>query len=291
MIEHYFATARERYRILRERRAGAPAPWTTDPVFKEWRFCNVHRENDKTTAWFRTHVRNPLPDLLSEDPNVHPETDGLLRMVMATVAFRWFNRIETGERIKDLLLNGWDSTVARKRLRGVSPVVTGAYIIKGRDGMPKLDGVLACIDDAQRMLPSMIRGWGDSLHGAWKDLQDIPYLGRFMAYEIVSDLRWTPVLDMADDIHTWANAGPGCARGLGRIFYQDKWKFNRNSRVDQIVMLELMREILECSKDPQYWPQNWQPWEMREVEHWACEFDKYCRVAHDGERMKQRYHS
>jgi len=38
----------------------------------------------------------------------------------------WFCRIETGERIKDLLLNGWSTQEARRRLTGVRPLVTGA---------------------------------------------------------------------------------------------------------------------------------------------------------------------
>jgi hypothetical protein len=38
----------------------------------------------------------------------------------------WFCRMETGERIKDLLLNGWNTQEARRRLAGVRPLVTGA---------------------------------------------------------------------------------------------------------------------------------------------------------------------
>jgi hypothetical protein len=64
--------------------------------------------------------------------------------------------------------------------------------------------------------------------------------------------------------------------------------FNRHNREDQETMREIMSLILEASKDPDYWPQEWLPWEMREAEHWACEFDKYQRAA-NGERMKRRY--
>jgi hypothetical protein len=51
----YFALARERESIRRGRLAGALPPWTHDPIFRQWRFCNVHRENDRTTIWFRDH--------------------------------------------------------------------------------------------------------------------------------------------------------------------------------------------------------------------------------------------
>jgi hypothetical protein len=50
--DQYFATAREREHIRIKRMAGEPYPWSDDPVFRDWRFCNVHREHDKTTEWF-----------------------------------------------------------------------------------------------------------------------------------------------------------------------------------------------------------------------------------------------
>lgn len=291
-IQHanaYFATARERYRIMLAKNAGQPrAEWTTDQIYKEWRFCCVHREDDRTTAWFRENIRKPLA--------TQAQSPIAFRSVQACIAFRWFNRIETGEIIKDLLLGRWNTEEARRRLTGVAPVVTGAYIIKGLDGMSKLDGILACIDKAFTMLPPMVAQWmqgqatGNSLgtlHAAWEDLLTVPYLGKFMAYELVSDLRWD-VLTKATDINTWANAGPGCTRGLGRAVSGDLEQFSYGSASSQLVMLNVMRQLLEMSRDAAYWPSEWKPWEMREVEHWSCEFDKYCRVQ-GGERMKRRY--
>ena len=277
-IDKYFATARERYKIKLKRDAGEQPPWTTDDHFRAWRFCQVHREDDKTTVWFRENVRSKL--------------EGLAQ-VEATIIFRWFNRIETGERIKDLLLEGWDSGEARRRLTGVNPVVTGAYIIKCADGLSKLDGILQCVDNARLYLPRFVQTWNDqircnqsSLFSAWKDLKTLHFMGGFTAYEVVSDLRWG-ILRNAGDILTWANAGPGCARGLGWVVAGDSDTFNTGP-ANQKVMLDLMKEILKLSRDPQYWPQDWKPWEMREVEHWCCEHDKYMR-AWSGERLKRRY--
>lgn len=270
--EGFFDTARERYTIKLKREAGEKWPWTDDPQFRQWRFCHVHREDDRTTVWFRENVRKHL--------------DGL-DAVRATVAFRWFNRIETGKLIVDLLVDQWDTEEARRRLQGVAPVVTGAYIIKGYDGYSKLDGVLKCIDEAFPRLPAMVERWGGSLEQAWKDLRTINYLGGFMSYEVVSDLRWCGFLEGADDIITWANAGPGCARGLSWAVDGKIGRFGCSTR-DQQTMLPLMMELLAMSKHEIFWPQEWKPWEMREVEHWSCEFDKYCR-ARSGESMKRRY--
>ena len=270
LADQFFATARVRYLMMERRAAGQPAPWTEDPIFAAWRFCNVHREHDRTTAWFRENVRSKLHGL---------------HVVKATVAFRWFNRVETGELIKDLLLKKWNSETAHSRLYNVEPVVTGAYIINGEPGYTKLNGVLNCIDRALPMLDEM---WpemrGRSLETVWGHLRTIPYLGPFMAYEVVSDLRWTDAVNPTDRM-TWAVPGPGCTRGLSRVATGNVDTFTRSQR-GMTEMSELMAWLLEESKNE--WPSEWTPWEMREVEHWACEFDKYQR-AKEGSRLKRRY--
>ncbi len=279
----FFATARERYQIKLNREKGQPWPWTADPVFQEWRFCNVHRENDKTTIWFRVNVREPI---------MRHSYDSLdkaaLRLVEGTIIFRWFNRIETGEIIKDLLLEGWDRAEARRRLENVRPLVTGAYMIKTLTDFNKLDGILESVDVARRMVPSMIPTWGNSLEEAWEDLKEIPYLGPFMSYEVISDLRWTPILDKATDIMTWANFGPGGTHGMGRVISGNPKQYNRGSATHQAEIRLAMIQLLEMSKIPMYWPQHWPKWDARTVEHWSCEFDKYCRATL-GERMKRKY--
>jgi hypothetical protein len=272
-LNEFFATAREREQI-RLRRVAGETHLTDDPIFQQWRFCNVRREDDKTTVWFRENVRSKLSGL---------------PVIEATVAFRWFNRIEVGERIVDLLLNitnGWDRDEARNRLENVRPVTNGAYIVSSPTGFSKLDGVLQMIDDSFDMLEGLSDDWGPSLEEAHRSLLEIPFMGRFIAYEVVTDLRWTDVLQHADDINTWASAGPGCARGLGRVVADDPRLYNYGTNGGQSQMLGLMREILDRSRKE--WPASWPRWEMREVEHWLCEFDKYER-ARNGERLKRRF--
>jgi 5-hmdU DNA kinase, helical domain len=263
-VDRFFAYARERYNIHLKRAAGVPAPWTTDRVLREWRFCNVFREDDKTTAWFREQVRNPL------------RWDR--KVIMATIAFRWFNRVDVGERLLPVFLaDGWDERAARRLLRGwITPLVTGAYIVKTPPGMKKLDGICACLARAGELsLLGCV-----SLEEAHRRVLAVPYLGNFMAYEVVTDLRHTAYLEFAPDINTWANPGPGAARGLGHVFGAA-----RGPRKEQIQHMCL---LLEASRDEKYWLRNWPAWELREVEHTLCEYDKYVR-ARNGERLKRRY--
>lgn len=271
----YFRLARERWTIHQKRLRGEPPPWTADPILARYRFCNVFREDDKTTAWFRSKVRDPLRN----SP----------RVLLATVAFRWFNRIETGEAILPWLLGDWDPEAVRHTLAGRQPITTGAFMVKTPPGLNKLDGLLQCIDnvrqDQDRLLARIHEG--SSLQSAWFLLREFPYLGNFMAYEIVSDLRHTKLMEHALDIDRWACAGPGCARGLGWVLEGEPARFSYNSDVQQEEMCSWMREIVYRSTLPRFWPKDWPKWEMREAEHWSCEVWKYVRCRDYGQPPKQ----
>jgi len=283
--EHFFLTARERERIRRKRLAGEPRPWTLDPIFNQYRFTNVHREHDKTTIWFRENIREPLCANWREGV----DADERVRLVEATIIFRWFNLISTGEIIKDLLTDdGWDTEEARRRLKDKRPVVTGAFMVHSPIGYNKLDGLLAAIDWARPKLPAMVARWGLSQEEAHRDLRTLDNMGSFSAGEVIWDLRWTPILDKAHDINTWVNAGPGCARGLGYILDNNPAMYNYGSKYHQIEMLALMRQLLDASRLEENWPHEWDPWELHEVEMWLCEYAKY-RSAMVGGQLKRRF--
>lgn len=84
-VEEYFRDARERHAIYLRRRAGMQKPWTNDPVLRDYKITNVFRELDKTTVHLRELVREPLRD--------HP------LVIPATVLYRWFTLISTGDTI------------------------------------------------------------------------------------------------------------------------------------------------------------------------------------------------
>ena len=294
-VEKFFALAKERQTIFLKKESGAPRPWTDDAIFNHFKFTNVFREQDKTTKWFRTYVRDQLRD--------KPE------VLLATVLFRWFNRIEMGDFIFRTTLQEWEGRTPfdffladgnGKQLEDVlrlfnpkGPWVTGAYLITSKPGMDKLAGMCSIIEDFyhnrgtdvdwQEVAQDCLENRGNiTLEQVWKWLKNIPFQGPFHSYEVVTDLRHTALLDHAPDINTWANAGPGAQRGLARIHGREL-----NSRVKATQAVEEMRELLALSYSSMFWPRNddFPNWEMRDVEHWLCEFDKYMRVYEsNGER-------
>lgn len=281
LVDEYFRTARERYSIKLKRERGLPAPWTTDPVLSGHRFCNVHREDDRATVWLRDHIREPMRD-----------QEGVL---FGICAFRFFNRIETAE---VLVKNGlhipqyWNPVAAEGLLKDLSPIVGGAYVVHTPNnmGLNKLQGVIYmlnhvrpdCVDMEKRIAGA------NSMETAVTLLQVYPSVGKFVAYQIAADLRYTWVLENATDIMTWAQIGPGSSKGLGWVFFEDPSRFSYSSARDTVEAQAYMRELLGCSTSNEYWPPEWPAWDMQTVQNWLCEFSKY-RAGLRGERLKRKY--
>lgn len=275
----FFAYARARQEIMIRRACGESPPWTRDPVLSKYRFCNVFREDDRTTVWFREHVREKLTEE---------------QQLFAAVTFRWFNRVTTGEvLVQHRLLEEWDSSLARSVLCNLHPLVTGAFVVKTPNGMSKLNGLVWCIEHVwarrEELLAELTRHRpsGRALRAAHTLLRTLPFLGSFMAYEVVTDLRHTSLLDEASDIQTWAAMGPGAARGLARLLGLPLKHWNYTSPVAQEEMLAHARELLELSRDRRFWPEDWRQWEMRDIEHSLCEWDKFERARLGEGRPKQ----
>ena len=282
-IKDFFAYAVERENIRISKDAGWDGPWTEDPILQRFRFCNVFREDDKTTRWFRENVRDPLRD--------KPE------VALMTIAFRWFNRIEVGELLLPMLQSGiWDPGYAEHKLRphvaAGGKTCTGAYMIRTPAGKDKLTGVLELIEGA-RGTAEKLADYGlvhrlQLLEHAHKTVCETWLLGPFLAYEIVTDLRHTHILEHSVDIDTWASPGPGAARGTSWLHFDCRDRVGYGSRKGKELAMKTMRDIVQLSRNDLLWPWPERPWEMREAEHTLCEYDKI-RRAREGQRLKRNY--
>ena len=280
--EGYFAFLRERYRILLRRREGLPPPWTDDEVLRAWRFCNVRREDDRVTTWFRDRVRGPLAD----DP----------RVLFAVVAFRWFNTIETGEAIRPWLMGDWDRDAVLDALDAAivagRHVFTGAFMISSAPGKPKHVDVLDNLGWLRDNLLVDGRATDETprtSEGMMRHLLRVPFLGNFSAYQAVVDLQQTYLLRDSADRQTFTVAGPGCAKGIGLCLRDDPGWFRYGSRADQTAMTRTMIDLRGRSlASSELWPIEWPPFELSDVENGFCEYAKW-RTGHSGLRLKRRF--
>lgn len=270
----------ERHRIYLKKVAGEPAPWTTDAVMQNYRFCNVFRELDKVTAWLRENWREPYADspqlwiamCLARQVN-WPET-------LAEIGFP--DKTYDAQAIRRAL--------EKRKDRG-DKVYTGAYMISAPAGefagMAKPQYTAEVVVGA----PWNARAEFDAMFAnnrqptlqevhAW--LRQFRGWGDFMAYEVVTDLRHTRYLRNAPDINTWAVAGPGAIRGLNRLHGRP---FKKG--MTQAQAGDEMRELLALSKKnlPDFVPAL----ELREIEHSLCETDKWLRMQLGQGTLRAKY--
>ncbi len=281
-VAEYFRTARERYRIMLRRDNDERSPWSTDPIFRNWFFCNVFREDDKVTRWIKKHIREPHRN----DPCVF----------WMMVAARLFNKISTLEILVNAGLfkdgDSWDRSQAEALLENVKPLTGAAYVIctPSGVGMNKLQGCLKLIADARVdnfRRTQFITPGATPQEDVWNMILEADCFGPFMAYEVVTDLTHTYLLENAPDKMTWANPGPGACLGLSRLVGET---VSYGSKAARDGAISCMIKLLErCRTEECHWPAHWPAWDMRTVEHWLCEHSKWCRVRFDGSRMKRKY--
>jgi hypothetical protein len=285
----------ERHRIYLKRAAGEPKPWTNDPILRDYKFTNAFRELDRGTVWLRENFLEPHRYDHREgcawytcDPEDEQCDCGLGGLIAFNICwYRMFNWWGTGAFL------GWQTDwnveeITKKledRLANGHQVFTGAHIVYSPPGFGKIDAIAKVCADlyhvcvAAGALETCCRE-DRSLQVVFETLKTVHCVGGFLAYEMVSDMRHTRLLEDATDIMTWANPGPGAQRGLRRL--------ERASRPDRNA-IESMRTLLTRSYGMGMLP-DWVPaLEMRDIEHSLCEFDKYCRVKFGEGQPRSRF--
>jgi len=269
LLRNFYYWISERHAIYQRRVNGEPGPWTGNPVLRAYKFTNPFRENDRDTIWMRQNWTGPNED------------QPLEIQLFNCAFFRMFGGIDF------LAEHGyvyqWDpvrtKSLATKVMGEGRKAFTGAYIITNQGiSMPKqnmvVDMFLQPIWDARERLLEVARN--NSLQQLHRAFRDYPGFGGggFMAYEVVTDLNYTPVLRNATDRFTWANAGPGAKRGLNRLVHRDLQKPIKNEIANMWMkdLLRLAPEFLEPHVPLAHV-------DMRCIEHSLCEWDKFQRVS------------
>ena len=264
----------ERQRIyLRRFERDEPAPWTDDPVLRDYHFCNVHRELDRGTQFY-------LEEIVGEGTDED--------VLFNTILYRFFNRIKTYQRIgKFTNLTTFDPEEVTKILLDYEErhsLFSSAYRVttqKWADSDSKAENIILGIirDDvlenwnsyADRVLSA------ESMEAAFDVLTEINGVGDFLAYEIVTDLTYD-VLDFSEN--DFVNVGPGAASGLITIFGDtDEENIYWLQENQDWIFPELNREFpyLDCKPELT----------LRDFEHSLCEYRKYIGVKYKDEHRRK----
>lgn len=273
-VKRFFDFMNERHAIYLRRAAGEEFPWTNDPILQKYKFTNIYRELDKGTVWNREKIREPYND--------HPE------LFFNLAAYRCYNLESTQAALG--FIENYDAGSVVSKLHKLSnagmKVFTGAYVITGTlqdeegnypDKVTQVFGIM--LNQLWNRRVELEPQPGDTLHSAFTRIAHaVKGMGKFITYEIISDLRWTRYLNTASDIMEWANPGPGAKRGMLRLMgaqIMHRWEYSMPVPSDTEI-IAAMQHLLKVS--PDYLAEWMDPLEMREIEHSLCEWDKHERV-------------
>jgi hypothetical protein len=265
-VKHFFWFLQERESIRLKKARGEPYPWTTDPILQKFKFTNVKREHDRTTAL-----------LIKEfyDPHFNaPREQILLNCAIA----RYFGTIEFMRAV------GWQETfnpdylisVAAQRKQTGERVFTGAYmVLAGKvKGVPKHESVvrefLADLWKHREILCYGFDQWR-LFHELLTEVHGFGGSG-FMAKELMLDTRLTSFWPKPPvDRNFWTPVGPGSMRGAARILgYTDKRKLSPEQTRDVCLDLFSIRH--------KFLPRDFVKLELTDIQFQLCEHDKHQRV-------------
>jgi hypothetical protein len=243
----------ERHKVWERRNSGEPWPWTEDEVLQKWKFTNVYRELDTGTIALRR--------LLDGVENAE-------MIVWTTIWYRLFNWQAHADHFEEPPQPAELYRYLRSAHKTGMKIFTSAHMTTGVLFEDKVETYIRASQEAYESRSKVLEvvRRTRSMEATFKELLGLYMVGGFVAYEIACDFRFN--LCEFTDRNDWCNIGPGAKRGLRRL--------GLPVTLDGIKSIQVPNpgEFL---------------WELREIEHSLCEFDKYERTRTGQGRPRQKY--
>ena len=212
----YWYFACERQNIFFKKLNGEDAPWTNDKILQEYKFCNSYRVNDRVSQYLLKNV--------IYNGKKYSYGDMIFRIVL----FKLFNKESTWELLvnsfSDITLDTFDfnkySLVLKEAKDRGEVIYNDAYISCANKAFGynnKHDNHLALLEKMffeDRLQDKIIEC--KNMEEAFNIIKSYPLIGNFMAYQLVTDINYSDVVDFSEDEFTVA--GPGSLRGIKKCF-------------------------------------------------------------------------
>ena len=268
----YWRFAVERQNIFFKRLRRSAPPWSTDPIFRTFKFCNAYRASDRVSQF--------LIDSVIYSGNQEPA-----EVLFRTIFFRLFNRSETWlylkARLGDISLTDFNPTryaqLLTERHSTGARIFGGAFILCANKAFgfdQKHQNYLALLnkmfltDRLQRHLLG-----ARSLDRIYELLRSYPLIGTFMAYQIAIDLNYSDAINFSENSFTMA--GPGAERGIKKCFES----IGGYSPQDVIYHM-VSHQHSEFERLGLTFKSLWgRPLHAIDCQGLFCEVDKYSRIA------------
>lgn len=269
----YWYFACERQNIFWKKLSGKEAPWTDDPILQSFKFCNSYRVNDRVSQYLLKNVIYNGKQYNNED------------MIFRILLFKIFNKEETWEL---LLKNFGDITLSNFNFKDYSKVLENALLSgikiyndayiscanKAFGYNRKHDNHLALLDKIFNIDKAHLKIINaKTMKEGFDILKNYPLIGNFMAYQLVTDINYSAVVNWKEDEFTVA--GPGSLRGINKCFI-DKGKMS-NEDIIRYMYEHQDEEFERLNLD--FKKIGNRPLQLIDCQNIFCELDKYCREA------------
>lgn len=269
----YWYFACERQNIFLKKLNNLHAPWTDDEILRTYKFCNSYRVNDRVSQYL-------LKNVIYNNKKYTKET-----MLFRIILFKLFNKESTWELLlenfNDITLENFDqskySNVLKNALNNGVKIYNDAYIScankafgydKKHDNHLALLNKMFVVDKVQNKILEC-----KTMKEAFNIIRSYPLIGNFMAYQLVTDINYSDIVNWQENEFTVA--GPGSIRGIKKCFV------NKGNMTDE----EIIKYMYE-NQDKEFKRLNLnfkriinRPLQLIDCQNIFCELDKYLRVA------------
>ncbi|MFN6563298.1 MAG: nucleotide kinase domain-containing protein [Nostoc sp. ChiSLP01] len=275
IFDTYWRFAAMRQEVFFNKINNLPPPWTSDPIINTYKFCNAYRASDRVSQYL-------IKNVIYDGNRSKNEEEVIFRILL----FKIFNKIETWEYLEKQLgeyirLSNFDfnvySNILQEAMNLRYVIYTSAYMSCASKEFgydKKHQNHLALIDKMvvqDRVVNSIIKA--KSFEAIFQIIQEYPLLGKFMAYQLATDINYSEIINF--DENSFTIAGPGAERGINKCFIDTAGKTYTD-------IIHWMTENQE--KEFQRLGLNFQslwgrPLQAIDCQNLFCETDKYCRAA------------
>ena len=275
IFDTYWRFAAMRQEVFFNKLKNVRPPWTSDPILNTYKFCNAYRVSDRVSQYL-------IKNVIYDENKSQNEEEVLFRILL----FKIFNKIETWEYLESkigdyITLSNFDlegySNILQEAMNIGYVIYTSAYMSCASKEFgydKKHQNHLALIDKMvvkDRVINRIVKA--KSLEEIFHILESYPLLGKFMAYQLATDINYSEVINF--DENSFTIAGPGAERGIDKCFIDTKGK----SYADVIYWMTENQEN-QFQRLGLNFKSLWgRPLKAIDCQNLFCETDKYCRAA------------
>jgi hypothetical protein len=287
VFDTYWHFAAERQRVFHRRVRGEPGPWTGDPILAAHRFTNAYRAADRVSQYLIRHVAYEGDQAVEE-------------VVFRVLLFKLFNKVSTWELLRvafgapsarTFSVDDYDAVLTKAFGRGAR-LYSAAYIMPAaapgvrRKHVTHLQLLRTMLDDR---LPQRLAAC-TSMRAGYEALLDYRGIGPFLAYQLITDLNYTSVMDFSE--MEFVMPGPGARSGIRKCF-ADFGDYDEAGLIRLVADRQEEEFAARGIRFQDLWGRKLQ---LIDCQNLFCEVDKYARVAHPDvmgvgrrSRIKQRF--